>query len=95
MAANAAKLPHHFPISHVSKEKTIMYENHRDNFGRRRFEDERGNREQRWREGEDRYRREAASQSRYDEGRYDDRPGGRDEDLAGNAGYGAEQGTYG
>lgn len=72
-----------------------MYENHRDNFGRRRFESERGNRDQRWREGEDRYRGESMGQNRYDEDRYGDRPRGFNEDYAGDSWFDAEPGTHG
>ena len=74
-----------------------MYENHRDNFGRRRPDDERGNRDQRWRQGEDRYRRESMGQRGYDQDRYDrQRSFGGDDDYSGDGWYDVEErGSYG
>jgi osmotically-inducible protein OsmY len=77
-----------------------MHENYRENFGPRRYEDERDDRDQRWRQEEDRYRREAMSRNRFDDDRYDipqrRRNFGygqafRDDDYAGNHRYGTER----
>jgi osmotically-inducible protein OsmY len=79
-----------------------MYENHRNNFGRRRYEDERGEREQDWRRGEERYRRETADYDRFGENRYGDQPGAREFGYGRTFGddqesgwFGSEPGTYG
>lgn len=81
-----------------------MYENYRKNFGPRRYEEDRDERD-RWRQEEDRYRRETSSRNRSDEDRYEDNQrrdafgygqAFRDDDYAGYNRYGRAQGrSYG
>jgi osmotically-inducible protein OsmY len=74
-----------------------MYENYRENFGPRRNDEERDDREQSWRLQEDRYRREAMGRNRFDDDSWDNRGRSRsfgygqafrDDDSAGYNRYG-------